>query len=362
MAGNQIISIWRLSNQNKQEARFYRASCKTGKDSMTLNQIACELGVSKSTVSRALSGKGRISTETRERIRAYARQSGMVFENKSNTDAGSRKIAVIIPSDAYAMTTQYFYESLLGISEAAEAQGWGVLITTGTENELTGIESLIRKEKIDGVILMRSLEKDKILDYLIQRNIPVAITGSCEYENVIQADVDNKGASEEMGMLLYRFGYRKFGLVISNMGYRVNVARRDGFLKGIQGHVTGNDACCTIYDTEQIDYLISDVNKNRIDCIVCGDDAICTQTMSRVQAAGYRVPEEIAVVSLYDSTNLCCFSPAITSITVKTKQWGSQLCVQLLDCLSGKQYKIRNSVAYEISLRKSTRSCINIRS
>lgn len=329
---------------------------------MTLDQIACELGVSKSTVSRALSGKGRIGTKTRERIRAYARQKGIDFENKSNRGAGSRKIAVIIPSDAYAMTTQYFYESLLGISEAADSQGWGVLITTGTENELTGIESLIEKENVVGVILMRSLVKDQILDYLIQRNIPVAITGSCEYENVIQADVDNEGASREMGMLLYSFGYRKFGLAISNLGYHVNRARRDGFLNGIQSHITENDAGYAIYDTDQIDYLLSNINKDKIDCIVCGDDAICTQIMSKVQAAGYRVPEEIAIVSLYDSTNLRCFSPAITSITVKTKQWGSQLCIQLLNCLSGKDYKLRNSVEYEISLRKSTLSYTNIRS
>lgn len=329
---------------------------------MTLKQIACELGVSKSTVSRALSGKGRIGEKTRERIRAYARQNGVVFDDESCRGAGSRKIAVIIPSDAYAVTTQYFYEILLGISEAAESQGWGVLITTGTENELTGIESLVEKENIDGVILMRSLVKDQILDYLIQRNIPVAIAGSCEYENVIQADVDNEGASREMGMLLYSLGYRKFGLVISKLGYRVNRARRDGFLSGIQGHITGNEADCVIYDTEQIDSLINNINKGKVDCIVCGDDAICTQIMSRVQAAGYRVPEEIAVVSLYDSMNLCCFSPAITSITVKTKQWGSQLCIQLLNCLSGKHYEIRNSVEYEISLRKSTLSYMNIRS
>jgi DNA-binding LacI/PurR family transcriptional regulator len=321
---------------------------------MTLDQIADELGVSKSTVSRALSGKGRIGVETRDRIRTYVRQNEIAFENRTCKEIISKKIAVLIPSDVYVAATQYFYESLLGISEAADARGFEVLITTGTENELTGIVALIEKENIDGVVLMRSLVKDHILDYLHYKGVPVAVMGSCEYEDVIQADVDNKGASREMGRLLYSFGYRKFGLIISSMEYRVNRDRKEGFLNGIQSPVKENNTVCSCYDTEQIDDFISDIREKGLDCIVCGDDAICSRVMSKVQAAGYRVPEEIAVVSLYDSMNLQCFSPAITSITVKTKQWGFSLCLQLLDRLSQKNYKNNHTVEYEISIRKST--------
>lgn len=74
---------------------------------MTIEQMAEQLGVSKSTVSRALSGKGRIGKETRERVLALA---GSEERKNKKTLEKTGNIAVVMPTDAYRTGGEYFHE------------------------------------------------------------------------------------------------------------------------------------------------------------------------------------------------------------------------------------------------------------
>lgn len=81
---------------------------------MTIEELAQKLGVSKSTVSRALSGKGRISEETRLKIQACARQAGM-WPKQQETAHSTQNLGVILPTAGYTMSIPFFEECLLGI-------------------------------------------------------------------------------------------------------------------------------------------------------------------------------------------------------------------------------------------------------
>ena len=99
---------------------------------ITLEEMAIELGVSKSTVSRALSGKGRIGEETRLKIRAYAQEKGIWKETKpEKRSIGTGNLAVVIPADVYTIGYPFFQESLLGISEVAGMLKYHVMLVTG---------------------------------------------------------------------------------------------------------------------------------------------------------------------------------------------------------------------------------------
>ena len=52
-----------------------------------------------------------------------------------------------------------------------------------------------------------------------------------------------------------------------------------------------------------------------------------TMVMSRLQAEGYRIPKDVAIASLYNSTNLDCYSPAVTAVSVQHPRWEAQPCV-----------------------------------
>lgn len=327
---------------------------------MTIEQMAEQLGVSKSTVSRALSGKGRIGKETRERVLALAQtEVRKPKKTPEKTPEKTGNIAVVLPTDAYRTGGEYFHECLIGICEEASSRDYDVMITDVTGNNYSGVERLIRKKKIDGVILTRTMEHDRMIEWLADIQFPVAVTGTLQNENdfVIQVDTDNGRASEDLTNYLISKGYRHFAIVFDYMEYTVNKRRYDGFCKalyqqGLSYEWSPLEFGITKYGI--IQNLVRELMTKRIDCVVCGDDIICTSLLSAFLAEGYRIPRDIGIASLYNSRNLSCFSPAVTTVNVQTTKVGRMVCSQLLNLLEGKEYQKKSYVDYELLVRKST--------
>lgn len=343
---------------------------------MTIEEIANALGISKSTVSRALSGKGRIGEETRSRVCAYVeRQSfagrdeaaGRRMKKGDAPDEKSQKklvktgnIGVVIPADAYITSIPFFQECLLGISEAAASEGYNVLITTGTSNDYSGVKDLVENHKVDGVIQMRSAEHDPALEYLTRQKIPVGLTGQCEYPGVIQVDTDNQEAARSLTSMLIDCGYRRFAVVVGDVSYRVNRERIEGFYQAVEYHGLPREKQLCIRNfmwMGLLDGIIHDVLSGKIECIICGDDVICSRLMSRLQAEGYRIPLDIAIASLYNGAALDCFTPAVTAVNVLAKQQGNVVGKQMIHCLKGEDYRTKTMLDYEILFRKSAGKC-----
>ncbi len=328
---------------------------------MTLEEMARELGVSKSTVSRALSGKGRIGNDTRRRIMEYAKRQ----ESRTGNEEGcereqrlpTRNLGIVLPADVYLNGGPYFQECILGVCETASLMDYDVLITSGTANDVSGIRALVEKNKVDGIILTRSLKDDRALKYLTEVGFPVGLTGICD-EDIIQVDTDNEGAAESLTSLLISQGYRRFALLIDNMDYMVNRSRHGGFGRALlkNGLSPGNQFIhASPLSQDLMDSLVGDMIAGKVECIICGDDIICTRVMSSLQAQGYRIPRDIAVASLYNSPSLDCFTPSVTAVNVSAKQVGNMIARQVISSLTGKEYQKRTIVDYEILMRKSTK-------
>ncbi|MCM1542330.1 MAG: LacI family transcriptional regulator [Blautia sp.] len=323
---------------------------------MTIEEMARELGVSKSTVSRALSGKGRIGDETRKKIVEFARQRESRTEYGTESRNPSKNLGVILPADVYLNGGPYFQECVLGICETSTLMDYDVLITSGTANDISGIRALVEKNKVDGIILTRSLNDDRAVQYLTGIAFPVGVTGICD-EDIIQVDTDNEGAAESLTSLLIGRGYRRFALIIDNMDYRVNRSRHGGFCRALLKNGLSPEKQLIysgMLNPDMVDSLISDVIARKVECIICGDDIIGTRIMSSLQSQGYRIPRDVAVASLYNSPNLDCFTPSVTAVNVSAKQVGNMIARQMINYLDGKDYQKRVMVDYEILMRKST--------
>ena len=320
---------------------------------MTLEEIAKEIGVSKSTVSRALSGKGRIGEKTRNRILEVAKR-GEEREEMARTRTVTHNIGVVLPSDVYYGSGVYFQNCLLGVCESASMLGYNVLITTSNAHDISELQSLVESNRVDGMLLTRALEDDRALQYLSQANFPTALTGTCRYDNIIQVDTDNEGAAEKMTTLLIGKGFRRFAFLVKDMSYNVDRKRHEGFCRAlIKNGISEKDQL--FYNgsirMEFLDAIIENIISKKVECIICGDDEICTMVMSRLQAEGYRIPKDVAIASLYNSTNLDCYSPAVTAVSVAVSQMGGTAVRQLL---RGENYEKKTMLDYDILFRKST--------
>ena len=110
-------------------------------DNLTIDDIAEALGVSKTTVSRAISGKGRISQATTERILTYINEhnykpnvyaQGLAMQKTSN-------IGVVWPGDSDAGDLPFFQKCLLGINRAAAQSHYDLLVSILEGSDISGI-------------------------------------------------------------------------------------------------------------------------------------------------------------------------------------------------------------------------------
>lgn len=338
-----------------------KKSDRDEKGQVTLECLASELGTSISTVSRALSGKGRVSRSTRRKIQEYAASRGYpVYHHDVPVTAKTGNIGVILPKDAYTGKSFFFQECLLGICQTANLMGYDILVAMDTGESVSSVENWAQNRKVDGVILLRNVEHDRMLPWLIENQIPVALTGNYEDEHVIRVDVDNRGAAEAMTTHLLASGYSNIYMLVDDMHHVVDELRCQGFLDALRRRGV-EDGRHRILNTpseqlpDMLDTLVDHLFNLKADCILCSDDVLCTSVFSRLQAEHVRIPLDIGVASLFNSPSLDCFSPSVTTVSISAMKMGNAVCKQMVHYLEGKPYEQSSLLDYELLIRKSTK-------
>lgn len=317
-------------------------------------EIAKALGVSKTTVSRALSGKGRIGEKTRAQILRYA---GEMEKGEDVRFMPTRNLGVALPADDYIKANTYFSECLFGICEAASYFDYNVLVVKAMENNISEIVNVVEDQKVDAMILPRCMENDKAIRYLVDKNFPVGLAGQCGDEQVIQVDIDNEGATEDIMTMMINRGFKRFSLILEEITNLVNCKRQEGFRKALFK--------CGIKENKQYIYkakipeealgmIMHDIISNKTDCIVCGDDELCTKVLSWLQGEGYRIPADVAIFALYNSPILNLMRPSVTAIDVSARIVGLELGKQMCSYLQGDEYHPKTMMDYRILIKKST--------
>ena len=201
------------------------------------------------------------------------------------------------------------------------------------------------------------MENDRALNYLEGIGFPVGLAGQWNSKDVICVDIDNKGATEEMLKTMIGKGFRHFALMLEEINYAVNRNRYNGFMDALMKNGI-SEKKQYIYTGKVYDYVLEmvmeDILSNKTDCIVCGDDELCIRVMSWLQGEGYRIPRDIAIVSLYNGAVLNLLRPPVTSIDVSARSVGTELGKQVCHFLQGERYQQNTLLNYKIALRKST--------
>lgn len=106
----------------------------------------------------------------------------------------------------------------------------------------------------------------------------------------------------------------------------------------------------------EVEKLVEGFLSKQVECIVCMDDFLCDCVLNVMQKRQVKVPEQVQVVSFYDSTVLENRVPAITSIRFDVEELGKKACDLLLRMLDGEDVQERTLLGYEVRMRKSTKS------
>lgn len=327
---------------------------------LTIADIAQELGVSKTTVSRAISGKGRIGEQTRRRVQAYieAHHYSPNVIAKGLAQNKTFNLGLVLPGDYNIEELPFFQKCMWGISRAASEAGYDVLISMVMPDRITQLERAVTNRKVDGVILTRTLTDDAPMRYLQENGVPFVAIGSAEDGQAVQIDNDHKNACKELTETLLTCGVKKIALIGGSEGYTVTKNRLQGFMDAFAGKNNRDKErriFLNVCDSRQVEKIADELLTEQVECIVCMDDFLCGCVLNVLQQRQIAVPEQIQVVSFYDSSILANRIPAVTSVRFDVEELGRKACELLLRMLDGEEVKRRTLLGYEVCMRESTK-------
>ena len=307
---------------------------KEEKKDITIADVAEALGVSKTTVSRAISGKGRLA------------------------QSKTYNICVVMPRDYEVVDWNFFQRCLFGIQEMAETVGYDILLTMCQMNDISSLERIVANHKVDGVILMRTFLEDAQIEFLQQKNIPFVTTGSTNYEGVIQIDHNHRSACRELTSIILMKNLKRIALIGEDEGYMVTHSRLLGFRDAYEQQGETLDENLLYLSPEnrvRVDRTVKEILEQNVDCILCMDDAVTSRVLKVLREQHVRVPQDVRVASFYDSTILENHVPSITSLAFDAKELGKVACRTLLDLVEGLEVKQKTLLPYEVVLKESTK-------
>ncbi|WP_026704575.1 LacI family DNA-binding transcriptional regulator [Flavobacterium soli] len=313
---------------------------------VTLKQIAKELDVSISTVSKSLRDSPEISEDTRQKVQAFAK----LYNYKPNLIALSLKnkktktIGIIIPEIVH----HFFATVISGIEHVANEHGYNVIVTLSDESfdkEVINME-MLANGTIDGFIMSLSKETQHKKDFhhiteVMNQGMPVVmfdrVTNDVLCDKVI---IDDNLAAYEAVQTLIDKGFRKIALITTVDYVSVGKLRTDGYVKALKTNSieVNPNLILKIEDIDLCDLQIEELlDNNEVDAVFAVNELFAVTAIKAAKKLGRNVPEEISVIGFTDGIISKYSSPSITTVSQNGIKMGGKAAKMLIERLESEE-------------------------
>lgn len=314
---------------------------------VTLKQIAKELDVSISTVSKSLKDSPEISEDTRQKVQAFAK----LYNYKPNNIALSLKnkktktIGVIIPEIVH----HFFATVISGVEHIANENGYNVIVCLSDESfdkEVINME-MLANGSIDGFIMSLSKETQQKRDYhhiseVINQGMPVVmfdrVTNDILCDKVIIND--NQAAFQAVQTFIDN-GMKKIALITTVDYVSVGKLRTDGYIKAMKTNDIKIDEklILKIEDIDSCENQIEELIKNNdIEAVFAVNELFAVTAIKAAKKNGLQVPEDISVIGFTDGIISKYSSPSITTVSQNGMKMGGKAAKMLIDRLESDEW------------------------
>ena len=309
---------------------------------VTLKQIARELDVSISTVSKSLRNSLEISEDTRQKVQAFAKLYNYRPNNiaLSLKNRRSKTICIIIPEIIH----HFFATVISGVERVANVKGYNVIVCLSDESfdkEVINME-MLANGSIDGFIMSLSKETQQKRDFhhiseIINQGMPVVmfdrVTNDILCDKVI---IDDGLAAFNTTQFLIDKGFKKIA-IISTVDYvSVGKLRTEGYIQALKSNdITVNEnLILKIEDTDNFEpQIVSLIENNELDAIFGVNEIFAVTAIKVATRLGKKVPEDISIIGFTDGIISKYSSPSITTVSQNGIKMGEKAAKMLLEKL-----------------------------
>ena len=308
------------------------------KGSVTIKDIARELKISPSTVSRALKDHPDISPETKKMVNSLAEKWNYVPNPIALSLKGgkSNTIGIIIPQIVH-----YFFSAVIsGVEDYANDKGYNVMICQSNEkyeNEVKNVQTLFNSH-VDGIIvsiskLTRNMEHFR---EIMNKNIPLVFFDRiCEELDTDRVTVDDEEGAYMAVKHLILEGKKRIVHLSGPPNLRISKDRIEGYIRALnEFRIPVNEENIVKCDQiEEAQWIIPSILKRSQvpDAFFSVNDLTAAETLNMVKQHGFKVPEDIAIVGFTNGQISKLTDPGLSTVDQHGYEMGLEAAHLLID-------------------------------
>ncbi|MEO1422604.1 MAG: substrate-binding domain-containing protein [Pseudomonadota bacterium] len=312
---------------------------------VTISDVADALGVTKSTVSRALNGYPDISERMRRRVKTAVAELGYrpLAQAQAIRTGRARALGLVLQIDEHDGHRPFLTDFLAGVSEAASAAMWSLTVSTArsTEDTQDTLGRLVEERKADGFILPRTYIDDPRAAFLKARGVPFVLYGrTADTSGCAWYDILGERAMEAAVLRLARLGHRRIAYIGGGVEYNYSVLRKQGFLDGV--HRTGLAVDPSLIAGPAVSSAQGRAEAHRLlaletppTAIVCAVDAAALGVYRAAADLGLRIGSDLSVISYDGIPEGLAVTPQLTTFAVDNRRAGTRLAELLIERVEG---------------------------
>ena len=303
-----------------------------------LKEIAEELNMSVSTVSRALNNTGRISPETRKKVMDTARRHNYVPNKvaQSLRQKRTKTVGLIVPDIG-----DYFSSVIKGVESVLYTNGYSMFLADSRENELKEANyiRLMYESQVDGLLLATVSKDFRWVENYESRGIPVIFFDN-EPDDSVKCNkvlLNNIKASEIAVNHLVTGGHTKIALICGNVEESTARFRKEGFIEAMKKHNLPVDPELIKEGLYYLDVgytsmveLINNRKEHPFTAVIVSTHTMSCSALRAIKDCGLTYPDDIAFVGFDIEDKHKLFSPSITSVLQPGEHIGEILAQNLI--------------------------------
>lgn len=309
-------------------------------EDMTIDQVAELAYVSRSVVSRVLNNHPNVSDEARQRVLDVIEEHDYRPSSVARSLATDRsyEISVLTPRRGDESLANGYWPLLYsGIFEQCLERGYFVSLSMVSPDMDGEIQERARDQRFDGHILITTEVTDLVASSLQSRDAPIVLIGrDSEWDGISSIDIDNVKGGYEAGLHLCSLGHDDIGLILGSRELKETSDRREGFEQALsetacslsEDHVAEGD-----YSQDSGYSIIQDWAEQGTmpTGLFCASDTMAMGALLALHDAGYKVPDDVAVVG-FDNLPASRYTiPPLTTVRQPVYEKGQAAANLLLD-------------------------------